>query len=492
MVACPIVELEFTSVELWLVLTSLFTDWLPLPTLMPGLMFAPTFRSVLAMPTFAPMPTLGFTLSVLPLVVPVVEPLMPALVDCESEPDCDRFEDEFTSVELWLVDTLLFTVWLPEPAELPQFTPGLTFAPTLRSLLAIPTFAPTPTFGLTVVLLLALPEVEGVVAAALPDVLDCAPLTPWLIDEVEPMSVELWLVDTPLVTVWLPPPTLMPGETLAPRLTSVLLIPTFAFTPTFGFTLSVLPLSAPDLPVDDEVPGVDEVPEFEEAPDVDEAPELDEVPEADGVVAEALPLNDEPEPVVPETDPWTAVPRVVPAPALVPVVAVPAEPFVVPALAIPEAPPPGELAVPEAVLPAVPPMLPAVPPMLPVVPPMLPVVLPAVLPVPPGLPAVVPAPSGMQSICTGLLERSFDMPVCLSACLPAFGWCKSLQRGLVPAARAASLVAARWCFMPCLDVSAVVCAWLAGALAVARFVALSCASAALDAPSSAATASALM
>src|SRR5688572_17541380 len=53
------------SVELWFALTLLDTDWSPLPTFTPGLMFAPAFTSVLLMPTLASTPTFGFTLYVL-------------------------------------------------------------------------------------------------------------------------------------------------------------------------------------------------------------------------------------------------------------------------------------------------------------------------------------------------------------------------------------------------------------------------------------------
>ena len=48
---------------------------------------------------------------------------------------------------------------------------------------------------------------------------------------------------------------------------------------------------------------------------------------------------------------------------------------------------------------------------------------------PPGCEAA--CDSGMQSTWTGLEERSLAMPVPLSACLPAFGWFKSLHNGLV-------------------------------------------------------------
>jgi hypothetical protein len=58
-------------------------------------------------------------------------------------------------------------------------------------------------------------------------------------------------------------------------------------------------------------------------------------------------------------------------------------------------------------------------------------VLPALLPAVPE-PVVDPAAwlSWMQSMCTGLAERSLAMPVDLSASLPAFGWLSSLHSGL--------------------------------------------------------------
>src|SRR5687768_7318925 len=61
---CSIVEDEPMSVELWFALTLLDTDWSPLPTFTPGLMFAPALMSVLLMPTFASTPTFGFALMV--------------------------------------------------------------------------------------------------------------------------------------------------------------------------------------------------------------------------------------------------------------------------------------------------------------------------------------------------------------------------------------------------------------------------------------------
>jgi hypothetical protein len=53
----PVVEAD------WFAVTPLVTDWLPLPTFTPGLMFAPRFTSVLLMFAFASTPTFGFTLS---------------------------------------------------------------------------------------------------------------------------------------------------------------------------------------------------------------------------------------------------------------------------------------------------------------------------------------------------------------------------------------------------------------------------------------------
>jgi len=87
--------------------------------------------------------------------------------------------------------------------------------------------------------------------------------------------------------------------------------------------------------------------------------------------------------------------------------------------------------VPEAPMPPVPELL--VPPAL--VPPTLPpdVLLPVdpVDPVEPVAPVAV-AESSMQSMCTGLLECSFALPVSLFASLPAFGWFRLLQVGLLP------------------------------------------------------------
>ncbi|MBM4439613.1 MAG: hypothetical protein FJ027_04265 [Candidatus Rokubacteria bacterium] len=143
-------------------------------------------------------------------------------------------DDEFTSVDDWLALTPLDTLWSP----LPTFTPGLMFAPALTSVFDTPTFAFTPTFGFTftpdestLVFGDALAPPDSVVELWLVD-------TPWLLVAVLPTSVDCWLADTLLLTLWSPLPTLTPGLTFAPRFTSLLFTPTFAPTPTFGFTLT--------------------------------------------------------------------------------------------------------------------------------------------------------------------------------------------------------------------------------------------------------------
>jgi len=57
------------------------------------------------------------------------------------------FDVEPTSVDAWLAEVELFVVLLP----LPIFTPGLTLALALRSVLLTPTFAFTSTFGFTLI-----------------------------------------------------------------------------------------------------------------------------------------------------------------------------------------------------------------------------------------------------------------------------------------------------------------------------------------------------
>ena len=242
-----IVEDELVSVDDWFAVTPLFTLWLPLPTLTPGLTLAPRLTSVLLMPTFASTPTFGLTFT--PLLVEVdgelLEPPAADPVDpvcdwvCEDWvlcAPCDMLDDEFTSVEVWLADTPLFTVLLP----LPTLTPGLMLAPALTSVLLMPTLASTPTFGLTFtpVLVDVEPDVE-------PPVDDCWLVdVPWLMVDVEFVSVDDWLALTLLDVLFEPLapslPTFTPGLMLAPAFTSLLPMPTFAPTPTFGLTLTLL------------------------------------------------------------------------------------------------------------------------------------------------------------------------------------------------------------------------------------------------------------
>lgn len=205
----------------------------------------------------------------------------------------------------------------------------------------------------------------------------------WFRFEVELTSVDCWFAETSLVTLWLPLPTFTPGLMFALALRSVLAMPTFASTPTFGLTFRVEPL----------VPAVEPVPDVEPVPAV--APLV------------ALPVAPDVEPVV--------------EPLVVPV----KEPLVVPVV--------------ELVVPLVEPMVDPV--VAPLVEPLrLPEVEPLVEPsVEPVVPValwfagafVVPAwLSGMQSMCTGLAECSFALPVSLSASLPACGWPRLLHSGL--------------------------------------------------------------
>jgi hypothetical protein len=156
------------------------------PTFTPGLMLALALTSVLLMPTFASTPTFGLTF--MPPEGEVLDPLVPPL-DAEGvllpleapevpvEPDelpdpddwlvcalCVVLDEGLVVVALWFADTPLETFWSP----VPRFTPGLTFAPALTSLLLMPTFASTPTFGLT--------------------------FTPPEGDVVEPLGLEGWLL----------------------------------------------------------------------------------------------------------------------------------------------------------------------------------------------------------------------------------------------------------------------------------------------------------
>jgi hypothetical protein len=221
---------------------------------------------------------------------------------------------------------------------------------------------------------------------------DWLEVTPWFIVDDEFTSVDDWLALTLLSTLWLPLPMFTPGLMFAPAFTSLLDTPTLAFTPTFGFTLSV------ELLLDGEVDEL--LVEGAVVPLVEGAllPLEDEVPP----IEPALVLPDVPEAFTPPED------VVLPRPPAVPVLPV--------APAAPESDPlaPDELApfVPEAMEPLVPE---------------------EALP-----PADADPPealeSGMQSMCTGLAECSFALPVSLSASLPAFGWLSELQSGLVASA----------------------------------------------------------
>jgi len=267
----------------------------------------------------------------------------------------------------WLAVTPLLTLWLP----LPTWMPGLMFAPALTALFAMFAFASTPTFGFT----LSAPETdepEVLLGAVLPVplvVLDCPTDEPCVELDVAPVLFAVWFAVTPLVTLWLPLPTFTPGLMLAPRFTSVLLMLALASTPTFGFTLSVGLTDRPLL----ELEGVVE--------DVEGDVEDDE---PEGEVLEVEPLI---EPLLVEAEPLVA----------------PLDVEVEPLRPLPE-----------ALLPDMP--LPDVP--LVVAPPL--VVPPAIEPLVPLLLALVL--SSMQSLCTGLAECSFALPVSLSASLPALGF----------------------------------------------------------------------
>ena len=188
---------------------------------------------------------------IVPPAAALSEPLLivlPVVDDCVVDAPWFIVEDELVSVELWFAETLLFTLWLP----LPMFTPGLTLAPRLTSVLLMPTLASTPTFGLTFTPVLV--EVEGELEppAALGDWLPVCVLVdedwlvdvPWLMVDVELVSVDDWLAVTLLDVLFEPlAPSLLtftPGLMFAPAFTSLLPMPTFAPTPTFGLTLTLL------------------------------------------------------------------------------------------------------------------------------------------------------------------------------------------------------------------------------------------------------------
>src|SRR5690242_15666067 len=149
-----IVDEVLVSVDDWFAVTPLDTLWSPLPTLIPGLIFAPALMSVLLMPTLASTPTFGLTsierpVGALELEVDGAEPPAAAEpLDWVLDAPWFIVDDVFISVELWFAETLLDVDWSPPFT----FTPGLTFAPAFTLLPPTPTFAFTPTFGSTVVL----------------------------------------------------------------------------------------------------------------------------------------------------------------------------------------------------------------------------------------------------------------------------------------------------------------------------------------------------
>jgi hypothetical protein len=209
----PDVWLEFDValliVLLWLAETPLFTDWLPLPTCTPGLMFAPAFTELLEMFAFASTPTFGFTFR-LGLVLDVEELEVDGLVvllDWPTEEPCVLLEVAPVVFADWFALTPLVTDWLP----LPIFTPGLMFAPRFTSVLLMFAFASTPTFGFTLsdglndvplelVLGVVLELVLGEVLLELVpgDVLDGLPIV-LLEVEAEPLSAPLEVEAEPLI-----------------------------------------------------------------------------------------------------------------------------------------------------------------------------------------------------------------------------------------------------------------------------------------------------
>jgi hypothetical protein len=230
------VEDEPMSVEDWFALTPLVTLWSPLPTFTPGLMFAPALMSVLLMPTFASTPTLGFTLTELPLSgLLEVEPVAD---DWSIEVPWLIVDVEPWSVDDWLADTLLETDWSPEPEAVPTLTPGLTFTPAFTSLLAMPTLAPTPTFGFT---LTPVPLVLPAPADVSVDE-DCVEDALWSMVDDEFTSVDCWFAETLLDTEWSPLPMFTPGLMFALAFTSVFAMPTLASMPTLGLALMSYPL----------------------------------------------------------------------------------------------------------------------------------------------------------------------------------------------------------------------------------------------------------
>jgi hypothetical protein len=204
------------------------------------------------------------------LSVPLEVPALPEPLDWFVVADCELEALGLVIVESWFALAPLVTVCEP----FPTFTPGLMSAPAFTLEFCTSTFASTPTFGFTL-RLLELPEVPAVPPEAWseeePDVPVLlsedgveAPFAllvepepdDWLLEapceseDDEFVLDDCWSALAPLVTLWEPLPTLMPGLTSAPMFALEFATPTFAFTPTFGFTLSereVLVLSVDSL-----------------------------------------------------------------------------------------------------------------------------------------------------------------------------------------------------------------------------------------------------
>lgn len=102
--------------------------------------------------------------------------------DCDEVLPCASEDVELTSVDCWVALELPETLWSP----LPTFTPGLTLAEALRSLLLTPTFAFKPTFGLTLSVLppevVALFSVAARVESVLPALEALAEGLTWVVE----------------------------------------------------------------------------------------------------------------------------------------------------------------------------------------------------------------------------------------------------------------------------------------------------------------------
>lgn len=128
--------------------------------------------------------------------------------DCSVLPDWLIEDDELRSVDCCAALVLLATLWSP----LPTFTPGLTLAAALMSVLLMPTFAFTPTLGLTVV---EAAPVESIVLD------DCVPVVPSVV-EAEPDVLLPRVLSMPEFD---PAPDVPPAVALPEVLASVLALP---------------------------------------------------------------------------------------------------------------------------------------------------------------------------------------------------------------------------------------------------------------------------